>query len=102
MDKFARLVNYAYFKSHDQRLPDEWNLRRGFGRKELSLDAQLKLEWIIFYYTISSQNAKVTASHFGISRKTFHKWLGRFDETNLKTLEEHSRAPKRARDWMVT
>lgn len=102
MDKFAKLVNYAYFKSHDEKLPDKWNLLRKFGRKELSLDAQLKLEWIIFYHTISSENAKATAEHFGISRKTFHKWLGRFDETRLSTLEELSRAPQTKRDWMVT
>ena len=102
LDRFARSVRLAYFKSKDKSLPDKWNLLRGFGRKELSLDAQLKLEWIIFYQTISSQNATVTADHFGISRKTFHKWLSRFDETNLKTLEEHSRAPLTKRDWMVT
>lgn len=30
------------------------------------------------------------------------KWLSRFDETHLKSLEEHSRAPKTKRDWMVT
>src|SRR3990167_1291848 len=91
-----------FFTSKDQQLPDKWNLLRGFAKKELSLDAQLKLEWIIFYYTVSSENAKVTANHFGISRKTVHKWLGRFDEVNLKTLEEHSRAPIKKRDWMVT
>lgn len=102
MNKFARLINYAYFKSHDQPLPDKWNLLRKFARKELSLDAQLKLEWIIFYYSVSNKNATSTASHFGISRKTFHKWLKRFDETHLKSLEEHSRAPKTKRDWMVT
>ena len=91
-----------FFTAKDQPLSDKWNLLRGFGKKDLSLDAQLKLEWIIFYYTVSQENAKATAAHFGISRKTFHKWLGRFDESNLNTLEEHSRAPKRRRDWMVT
>lgn len=101
LDRFARSVRLAYFKSNDQKLPDKWNLLRGFGRKELSLDAQIKLEWIIFYYEVVSENAKATSKHFGISRKTFHKWLGRFDETNLNTLEEHSRAPKTKRDWMV-
>src|SRR3989344_2995956 len=78
-----------FFTSKDQQLPDKWNLLRGFAKKELSLDAQLKLEWIIFYYTVSSENAKVTANHFGISRKTVHKWLGRFDEVNLKTLDSY-------------
>ena len=102
LDRFARSVRMAYFSSHDQKLPDKWNILRGFARKELSLEAQLKLEWIIFYYTVTSENASAVASHFGISRKTFHKWLGRFDETHLQSLEEHSRAPLRKRDWMVT
>ena len=97
-----RFQKHFYFPSKDKPLPDKWNLLRQFGRKELSLDAQLKLEWIIFYYSVSSENAKATAKHFGISRKTFHKWLGRFHETHLQSLEEHSRAPKRKRDWMVT
>lgn len=102
LDRFARSIRMAYFPSHDSKLPDKWNILRGFGRKELSLDAQLKLEWIIFYKTVGKGNVKLTASHFGISRKTLHKWLSRFDETHLKSLEEHSRAPKTKRDWMVT
>jgi len=91
-----------FFTGKDVPLPDKWNLLRKVSKDILSLDAQLKLEWIIFYYTISSQNVKATAKHFGISRKTLHKWLGRFNETHLKTLEEHPRTPKKVRDWMVT
>lgn len=101
MDRFAKSVKLAYFKTHDPKLPDKWNLLRGVAKRELSMDAQLKLEWIISYHTLFSKNAKLTSSHFGVSRKTFHKWLGRFDETNLQTLEEVSRAPKTKRDWMV-
>ena len=97
-----RFQKHFYFPSKDKPLPDKWNILRGFAKKKLSSDAQIKLEWIIFYHTVGKLNAKATAKHFGISRKTFHKWLGRFDETNLKSLEEHSRAPKRKRDWMVT
>lgn len=97
-----KFQKYFYFLSKDKPLPDKWNLLRGFARKQLSLDAQLKLEWIIFYKTVGKGNAKLTASHFGISRKTLHKWLGRFNEEHLQSLEEHSRAPIRKRDWMVT
>ncbi|HEY5745323.1 MAG TPA: helix-turn-helix domain-containing protein [Chryseolinea sp.] len=31
---------------------------------------------------------------FGISRKTGHKWLGRYEESGLEGLEERSRAPR--------
>lgn len=103
MDKFAKSVNLAYFKVQKEVIiPDKWILLRKIGREKLSLSAQLKLEWIIFYNTAGNQNAKLTAGQFSISRKTFHKWLGRFDETRLNTLEEHSKAPKTKRDWMVT
>src|SRR3989344_3343793 len=93
-----KFQQHFYFPSKDKPLPDRWNILRGFAKKELSLDAQIKLEWIIFYYSISSENVSATASHFGISRKTFHKWLGRFNETHLQSLEEHSRVPQMTRE----
>lgn len=81
----------------DKPISDKWILIRNLGKRILSDKAQLKLEWIIFYHTQGKKNAKQTATTFGISRKTFHKWLLRFDETNLRTLEEHSRAPVNVR-----
>ena len=83
-------------------VPDKWTLLRSLSKDILSPSAQLKLEWIIFYHTIGHKKAKATATHFGISRKTLHKWLSRFDETHLKSLEDESRKPNRLRTWMVT
>ncbi|MDP2672041.1 MAG: integrase core domain-containing protein, partial [Candidatus Daviesbacteria bacterium] len=80
---------------------DKWTLLRSLGKDNLSLSAQLKLEWIIFYHTVGNKKVQATASHFGISRKTLHKWLSRFNETHLKSLEDESRKPKRLRTWMV-
>jgi transposase InsO family protein/transposase-like protein len=92
-----------YFKTKDFLIEtDKWLVLRKLAKRKLSKDAQLKLEWIIFYHTIVNKNATETASHFGVSRKTFHKWLKRFEETNLKSLEEQSKAPKTKRDWMVS
>lgn len=102
LKKFTNFAKLAYFPSHDKPLPDKWNLLRGVAKTTLSLEAKIKLEWIIFYHTVSKQNAKATAEHFGISRKTLHKWLGRFNEEHLQSLEEHSRVPLKKRDWMVT
>lgn len=31
-----------------------------------------------------------------------HKWIKRFDERNLYSLEEESRRPQKVRGWMVT
>ena len=82
-----------YITPKDKPISDKWTLLRNLARKTLTYQAQLKLEWIIFYHTQGRQNAKLTAYTFGISRKTFHKWFSRFDEKNLKTLEEMSKAP---------
>ena len=92
----------AYFKSQSREFQNKWTRLRSIGKDTLSLKAQLKLEWIIFYYTIGEENASNTATHFGISRKTLHKWLKRFDERNLYTLEELPRVPYNTRTWEVT
>jgi len=93
---------HFYFPA--KRLPNttKWGLHRSIARKKLSLSAQLKLEWIIFYYTIGEERVNRTANHFGISRKTLHKWIKRFDEKNLLSLEERSRTPISKRHWEVT
>ena len=103
MDRFAKSVNLAYFKVQKKVIiPEKWTLLRRLGKDQLTLSAQLKLEWMIFYHTVGQTNASSVALHFGISRKTLHKWLGRFNETNLRSLEEKSKRPVKLRGWMVT
>ena len=94
--------SYYYFRPNPLHLPEKWVLIRRFGKEKLSEKAQEKLEWIIFYHTVANRKVKTTADYFGITRKTLHKWLNRFDESNLMTLEEEKRSPKRKRGWMVT
>ncbi len=91
-----------YFPSHDKKLPKKWELFRKLAKASISPQAQLKLEWIIFYHTFGKDKVVPTARHFGIAPKTLHKWLKRFDEKNLLSLEEASRAPQQVRKWMVT
>ena len=91
-----------YIRSKPIEIPNKWELLRRLGREKLSPTAQLKLEWIIFYYTIGKRKALPTARHFGINPKTLHKWLNRFNETRLETLEEASRAPHRTRQREVS
>ena len=69
---------------------------------DLSLAAKQKLEWMIFYHQVAHQNVSFTAQYFGISRKTLHKWLNRFDPTRIQSLEEESRRPDHLRQWEVT
>lgn len=91
-----------YLKTKLVHIPSKWELIRSVGRDSLSEKAQLKLEWIIFYYTVGKMNATDTASHFGITRKTVHKWLSRFREEDLTTLEEESRAPDNIRQKQIS
>lgn len=87
----------AYFLGNPIKTERDWGLCRIHGQKVLSSDALLKLEWVIFYNTLGKKNATHTARHFGITRKTFHKWLRRFKGNDIKGLEEASRAPEKTR-----
>ncbi len=93
--------NY-FFPAKPIEIPEKWTLLRNVGKDILSEKAQEKLEWIIFYNSIAGRSVFVTASYFGINRKTLYKWIGRFDEKNIHTLEEQSRRPQKIRGWMVT
>ena len=70
---------------------DRW--RKQAKLLKLSKKACQKLEWFVYYYTKGQESAAVTARYFGTTRKTFYKWLSVFDSTNLRALEESSRAP---------
>ena len=90
-----------YLRGKPVSVPTKWELLRSVGRDRLSEKAQLKLEWIIFYNTVGKNDATDTADHFGITRKTLHKWVARFDEKRLDTLEEESKAPHRPRQRAI-
>lgn len=78
---------------HWRALADWWHI---------SPKAKTRLEWMIFYYSQAKKNALFTASYFGISSKTFHKWKKRFDPHRIQSLEEKTRAPHHRRVWEVT
>jgi len=71
---------------------------------DLSTQERLRVEWMVFYYTVGKENATLTAEHFDISRKTFHKWLSRFKDSrfDVRSLVDQSRAPQHRRKWEVT
>src|SRR3989337_953042 len=60
---------------------------------KLPRNARIRLGWMIFYEERANKNASLVCRHFGISRKTFHKWHGLFNELDLKSLEDRSKAP---------
>lgn len=93
-----------FFPTQPLKLLDEHERWRRVAKVlKLPKEARTRLEWIIYYY--EGQDATRTARHFGISRKTFYKWLRVFDQENpysLKKLEDRSKAPKRVRQREIT
>jgi transposase InsO family protein len=67
----------------------------------LSQAAKLRLKWLDYYHE-HGNNASLACRHFGISRKTFYKWLKRYDRSRLASLESQGRAPKRTRQREIT
>ena len=96
---------FYYFKRKPIKLKSKYERWRGVAELlQLSARERLRVEWMIFYHTQAKQNASLTARHFGISRKTFHKWLKRFKDSleRIESLKDQSRAPCRKRNWEVT
>lgn len=82
---------------------DRWGILRK-QVADLPVEVNLRLEWIIFYETVGKRNVVLTAKHFGISRKTFHKWRQRFEKGrgDVRCLLDLSKAPRHRRSWQVT
>lgn len=69
---------------------------------KLSKEANLRLEWIIYYETKARGNASATCRHFGIAPKVFYMWKNRFDEKNLTLLERKTTTPHNSRQREIT
>ena len=69
---------------------------------QLSKKACQRLSWMIYYETQANQNAKLACRHFGIPRSIWYYWRHRFDENNLRTLEDKFKAPKNTRQKEYT
>jgi len=94
----------GYFLIPEIKLLDKYERwRKVADILKLSKTAKLRLEWIIYYY--QGHNAAQSARHYGISRKTFYKWYGVFDQDNIYSLyklENQSKAPIHTRQREIT
>lgn len=91
---------YSVFRRNPIKLLDKhvrW--RKLADLYNISPKAKLRLEWIIFYETVSDKNITCTCKHFNISRKIFYKWLERFNQKNQDpmSLESVSTRPHNVR-----
>ena len=76
---------------------EKWTYLTMLAKKRLSPAAKEKFSWMRFYFTTGRKNAIYTAEMYNTNRTTIMKWVKRFKEENLKSLEEESRGPKQPR-----
>ncbi|MFW0861950.1 MAG: hypothetical protein AAGT88_07715, partial [Dethiobacter sp.] len=98
-------LSFYFFKSKPIVLKDRYEQWRGVADLlVLTTQERLRVEWMVFYHTAGKENATLTAKHFSISRKTFHKWLKRFKDSkyHVRSLTDQSKAPRHKRKWEVT
>jgi hypothetical protein len=76
---------------------DRWRARAKL--VGLTDKAKLRLEWIIFHESVAKRKGSVTTTHFSLKKSTFYYWYKRFDERNLKTLEDEPPIPKTKRSF---
>lgn len=67
----------------------------------LSKSARTRLEWMLWCER-NGRNALKTCRRFGIAPKTFWKWKKRFDEADLRSLEDLPKAPKKRKERAIT
>jgi transposase len=84
-----------FFRRKPVVLKDSYERWRGVADQlSFSSPERSRVEWMVFYYTVAVENVTVTAQHFGVSRKTFHKWVKRFKGSNydVRSLADRSGA----------
>jgi transposase InsO family protein len=92
---FASFERRYFTRRHRLRHEhDRW--RKIAELQRLSRAARGRLEWIIFWER-NRKDVSLTARHFAIARKTFYKWIARFEKDFLRGLEDESRIPHRRR-----
>jgi transposase InsO family protein len=95
---------YRYFLFPTNRYspsPRAVRLRKTAKVLNLSKAAHGRLDWLLWYED-HDQNALQTCRHFSIAPKTFWKWKKRFNEANLRALEELSKTPKKRKERAIT
>ena len=102
MPRIKRVGNPIFGFAPITLLSKEERWRKQAKLLKLSKQACQRLEWMIFYQTKAERNASLACRRFAIPPKTFYKWKNRFDEKNLRTLEDQSTAPKSTRQKEIT
>ena len=100
-----KAASFYFFKTRPIILKDRYERWRGVANLlGLKAHERLRVEWMVFYYTVGKENATLTAQHFSISRKSFYKWFNRFKDSkyDVHSLADQSKAPCHKRNWEVS
>lgn len=100
-----KAASFYFFKTKPISLKSRYEIWRGVANiLDFTTQERLRVEWMVFYYTVAKENVTLTARHFSISRKTFHKWFKRFKESkyDVHSLADQSKAPVHKRKWEIT
>ena len=100
-----KAASFYFFRRKPLVRKSKYELWRGAANLlSFRVHERLRVEWMVFYYTVGKENATLTAEHFDTSRKTFHKWLSRFKDSrfDVRSLVDQSRDPQHRRKWEVT
>jgi putative transposase len=76
--------------------PADWQRLWRDRPPELSRRAQARLA-MLDWHRAHGASVSLTARHFGYSRPTVYRWLGRFDRFHLEALEDRPPIPRRRR-----
>jgi transposase InsO family protein len=89
----------GYYLIRELNLSKDKYERWGKIARELKLSnrACQRLGWMTYYETKAKKNANQTCRYFAIQRSLWYYWRKRFDENNLRTLENEFKAPKNTR-----
>jgi len=76
-----------------------WEISR-LSKGPLSPEGKRRQKWFE-YYSSHGRNASLTCRHFGIPRKTFYKWLQRYDLLGEEGLLDRNKAPINRRNRTI-
>ena len=92
---------WAARKRHHQPLNRPAHLRKVAAVLKLSPPAKTRLEWFLWRES-HHETIAVTCRRFGVTPKTYHHWAKRFDQGNLRSLEDHPKTPRQKRHKTYT
>lgn len=92
---------WAALRRQQQPLHRPSHVRKVAVALGLSPTARRRLEWFLWRQA-NAATVAVTCRRFGLTPKTYHKWVKRYDPANLRSLEDLPKVPRHRRQKEYT